>query len=573
VEADAPHQEKGFEPPEGGVTMGKITLVASVSLACLLSTATIALAADPGTEDPNNWPQYHRTSNAWRFSPLAQINKDNVSKLSVAWIAQGGDITMGIQETPLAIDGVIYSITSGNRVAALDGRTGQELWSYEPKLDPLTRKVLFSPYSRGVAVGHGMVFIGTVDGRGIALDQKTGKLQWETQLTDFANCQGCNFTSPPVVAGDILTFGSTAGELATQGKIFGVEAKTGKKVWEFNTIKNDPNSWPGESGKYGGGAWMPGTYDAETGTVFYGTGNPGKDFFNADRAGDNLYTDSVVALDPKTGQLKWYRQEIKQDVWDYDSPYEVMLFKKDGKDVIVHLNKSGYVFVLDKNDGKIENIWPFSNFKNFVKDIDKKTGELIGRLELPIDQETLICPSPLEGRSWNSGAYSPQSGLWYNNVLDLCVYLKPVVQKDDPKDYGTFHSGSNDFGRLVMAPDARKPGRLDARDPFTGERKWTYEMDIPGFASVLTRGGGLVFNGDPLGVLRAFDADTGNVLWSFNTGSGMRSGIISYAVNGEQYILVPSGWGSYAALFLPQLFPEMAKVPAASTLIAFKLSK
>jgi alcohol dehydrogenase (cytochrome c) len=159
------------------------------------------------------------------------------------------------------------------------------------------------------------------------------------------------------------------------------------------------------------------------------------------------------------------------------------------------------------------------------------------------------------------------------NVLDLCVYLKPVVQKDDPKDYGTFHSGSNDFGRLVMAPDARKPGRLDARDPFTGERKWTYEMDIPGFASVLTTGGGLVFNGDPLGVLRAFDADTGNVLWSFNTGSGMRSAIISYAVNGEQYILVPSGWGSYAALFLPQLFPEMAKVPAASTLIAFKLSK
>ena len=146
--------------------MRKTSLAASLGLACLLSTATIALAADPGTEEPNNWPQYNRTANAWRYSPLDQINKENVGKLSVAWIAQGGDITMGIQETPIVIDGVIYSITSGNKVAALDGKTGQQLWSFEPKLDPLTKKVLFAPYSRGVAVGHGMVFIGTVDGRG-----------------------------------------------------------------------------------------------------------------------------------------------------------------------------------------------------------------------------------------------------------------------------------------------------------------------------------------------------------------------------------------------------------------------
>jgi alcohol dehydrogenase (cytochrome c) len=323
----------------------------------------------------------------------------------------------------------------------------------------------------------------------------------------------------------------------------------------------------------GGGAWMPGTYDAETNTVFYGTGNPGKDFINSERQGDNLYTDSIVALDPKTGQLKWYRQEIKQDVWDYDSPYEVVLFKKDGKDLIVHMNKSGYAFVLDKKDGSIENIWPISDVKNFVKDIDKKTGELIGRVELPMNQETLICPSTFGGRSWNSGAYNPKTGLWYNNVLDFCGYLKPVAQKDDPKDYGTGHIGANDFGRLAMAPDGRKPGRLDANDPFTGKRKWTVEMDVPGFASVLTTGGGLVFNGDPMGILRAYDADTGKVLWNFNTGSGMRAGIVSYAVDGEQYILVPSGWGSYAALLLPALFPQLEKMPAASALIAFKLPK
>jgi alcohol dehydrogenase (cytochrome c) len=158
-------------------------------------------------------------------------------------------------------------------------------------------------------------------------------------------------------------------------------------------------------------------------------------------------------------------------------------------------------------------------------------------------------------------------------VLDFCGYLKPVDQKVDPKDYGTGHAGSNDFGRLVMAPDGRKPGRLSANDPITGERKWSYEMDVPGFACVLTTAGGLVFNGDPMGKLQAFDADTGKVLWSFNTGSGMRGGIVSYAVDSEQYILVPSGWGSYAALLMPALLPQLEKVPAASTLIAFKVSK
>jgi alcohol dehydrogenase (cytochrome c) len=260
----------------------------------LLFAVGVAAAADspaPGAEDPNNWPQYHRTYNGWRYSPLDQVNKANVGKLKVAWIHQGGDITHGIQETPIVIDGVVYSITAGNRVAALDATTGKEIWRYQPKLDPITKKILFAPYSRGVAVGRGKVFIGTVDGRGIAVDQKTGRELWQAQLTDPANCHGCNFTSPPVLAGEVLTFGSTAGDLAAAGKIYGVEADSGKKLWEFETIKQDPASWPGESGKYGGGgAWLPGSYDPQTNLVYYGTGNPGKDFVGADREGDNLYT-------------------------------------------------------------------------------------------------------------------------------------------------------------------------------------------------------------------------------------------------------------------------------------------
>lgn len=532
-----------------------------------------AQAQDPGTENPNDWPQYHRTTNGWRYSPLDQINKSNIGKLKVAWIAHGTDITHGIQQTPIVVDGIVYSITANNVVAAIDGKTGRKIWIHEPKLDPLVKKVLFAPYSRGVAVGHGKVFVATVDGRGVALDQKTGKEVWQTQITDFANCHGCNFTSPPVIAGDVLTFGSTAGELATAGRIYGLDANTGQKLWAFETIKQDAKSWPGESGKFGGGgAWLPGTFDPETNTVFYGTGNPSKDFFAADRVGDNLYTDSIVALDPKTGSLKWHRQEIKHDVWDYDSAYEVMLFKKGGKDVIVHPHKSGFVFVLDKANGNIENIWRLSETINFVKDIDKKTGELIGRNDPPPGKDTLICPSAFGARSWNPGSYSPKTNLWYTAAYEFCGTIKPMEQKSDPKDYGTAHIGSESFGDLRLV-QGYKPGRIDARDPFTGERKWTYEMDIPSFASMLATAGGLVFTGDPLGMLRALDADNGQVLWSFNTGSGMRSGIVSYAVEGEQYILVPSGWGSYAAILLPPLFPSLSQVPAASTLIAFKVEK
>ena len=541
----------------------------------LLFAVGVAAAADsptPGTEDPNNWPQYHRTYNGWRYSPLDQVNKANVGKLKVAWIHQGGDITHGIQETPIVIDGVVYSITAGNRVAALDATTGKEIWRYQPKLDPITKKILFAPYSRGVAVGRGKVFIGTVDGRGIAVDQKTGRELWQAQLTDPANCHGCNFTSPPVLAGEVLTFGSTAGDLAAAGKIYGVEADSGKKLWEFETIKQDPASWPGESGKYGGGgAWLPGSYDPQTNLVYYGTGNPGKDFVGADREGDNLYTDSVIALDPKFGTLKWYRQEIKHDVWDYDSAYEVLLFNKGDRNLIVHLNKSGFVFVLNENTGNVENIWRLSDSLNFAKGIDSKTGELIGRIDPPIGKTTLICPSAFGARSWNAGAYNPKTGLWYVNAMEFCGALTPVEQKTDPKDYGTAHIGSEDFGKLQKLP-GHVPGRLDARDPITGDRKWTYEMDIPSFGSVLTTGGGLVFNGDPLGIVRAFDADDGKVLWSFNTGSGLRSGLVSYAVDGKQYILVPSGWGSYAAILLPPLFSELENVPGASTLIAFTLA-
>ena len=541
--------------------------------AAILLNAGIAFAqVSAGSEDPNNWPQYHRTSNGWRYSPLDQINKDNLKNLKVAWIYQAGDITGGMMETPIVIDGIIYSMTAGTRVAAIDGKTGKEVWHYELKLNPVLSKLPGTASSRGVTVGLDKVFIATLDGRGIALDRQTGKQVWSVQLTDLdRQCASCIFTAPPTLANGVLVFGSAVAEIASSGKLYGVDPQSGKTFWVFDVIKKDSESWSDEeAAKYGGGgAWLPGSYDVETDTVYYGTSNPAADAWGEDRKGDNLYTNSVLALEPKTGRLKWYRQEIEHDLWDYDSAYETLLIKRNEKDLVVHLNKSGFVFVMDKNNGKLENVWPLVETYNFAEGFDPKTGKMINRNDPEPGKQGLFCPSQWGGRSWNHGAYNPKTGLWYTNVLELCDSGTPVPQKADPHDYGVIRGGLKDFTHVKV--EGKSAGRLDARDPVTGERKWTYEMSVPLMGSVLTTGGGLVFNGDPFGTVRAFDADTGKILWSFNTGSGLHSGIVSYAINGKQYILVPSGWGSFAALVMPVVFPELANLPTASTLIAFSL--
>ena len=222
--------EKRIRTHAFGVAAATVLFVQGLSIAT-------SNAAGPGSDDPDNWPQYHRTHNAWRFSPLTQINRGNVKQLKVAWIHQPGDITHGIQATPLAIDGVIYYVSAFNGVHALDGATGKAIWQYKPKLDPAVTQLVFPAWSRGVAVAHGRVYLGTLDGRGIALDQKTGQEIWSTQLTRFKGCHGCNFTSPPVVAGDVLTFGATGGDLAQSGDIYGVDAHTGRLLWTFAAIE------------------------------------------------------------------------------------------------------------------------------------------------------------------------------------------------------------------------------------------------------------------------------------------------------------------------------------------------
>ena len=259
------------------------------------------LSAD---KEPHNWLQYFRTYNAWRYSPLDQVNRSNVRRLVPVWTFQTGDIQGGLQCTPLVADGVMYISTSWNRVYALDAATGRKIWHYIYE-KPKQIASAYAPWNRGVALGHGLVFLGTLDNHLLALDAKTGREVWNVNVEDVGQC-GCNITGAPLVVKDKVIVGVTGGDSAHRGYINAFDAKTGKQVWRFWTIPGpgEPghDTWKGDSWKYGGGSsWLTGSYDPETNLIHWGIGNPAADFYGAPRRGANLYTDSTVALDADTG--------------------------------------------------------------------------------------------------------------------------------------------------------------------------------------------------------------------------------------------------------------------------------
>lgn len=545
-------------------TLMKVGAALGASLLALAPTVTLANDAD--------WPKYHRTDDAWRYSPLDQITPETIKDLKVAWIHQPGDIQHGLQATPIIVDGVVYYVGPNNNVYAVDGASGETLWHYKPDLDPIVRRVFYQAASRGVTVGHGHVYLGTLDGRFIALDQETGKVVWSRQITILEDCYGCLFSSPPQLAGDILYGGTTGGDQPQRGKIHAVNALTGEHAWTFDTINDDQASWPGDSGDVGGGgAWMPGVYDEKRDAIIIGTSNAAPDFFGAIRKGDNLYTATVLAIDAPTGELNWHHQEVPHDVWDYDSAYEAVTIEHEGEDVIFHLNKGGYVSVLKKENGEVVNVWPLAENINWVTGVDPNTGELIGRNEPVEGQEQLMCPYLLGARSWNHGAYSPDTGLWYTNAMEVCNRIIAAPQNHEEIGLAGLYLGVSML-EAVDPPGTKASARLDARDPITGEVKWTVDYEMPGLGSVLATAGGVVFNGDVRGVVHAYDDETGEEIWSFNTGSGIRSGIVSYAADGKQYLLVPSGLGSHAPGFMASAFPDIAGLPGGAALIAFALN-
>jgi len=527
------------------------------------------VAAD---KEPHNWLSYARTYDSQRYSPLEQVNRANVRRLVPVWSFQTGDVQGGMQCNPLVADGVMYITSSWNKVFALDAATGKKLWHYFYE-KPKKIAELFGPWNRGVALGYGLVFMGTLDNHLVALDAKTGREVWNVNIEDVAQC-GCNITGAPLVVKDKVIVGVTGGDAAHRGYINAFDVKTGKQAWRFWTIPGpgEPGheTWSGDSWKYGGGSsWMTGSYDPDLNLVYWGVGNPAADFYGDSRKGANLYTDSIVALDPDTGKLKWYHQQIPHDVWDWDTAYESVLLNLDyrgqKRKLLLNVNKGGYVYVNDRTDGKFVSAWPLVENLNWIKGIDEE-GNLVGRNEPPVGQPVLICPSIGGGRSWNHGAFSPKTGWFYTTGIEWCQTV--TARKEEPKEGQPFFGG--EF--VLKAPlKGKAGGHLGAYDPITGKQQWIYRYKYPLLASVLATGGGLILTGDPEGDFFALDAASGKKLWSFATGSGLRGSPISYAVKGRQYIATPTGWGSAVAGLMPQLWPETEHFQSGSTLFVFAL--
>ncbi len=559
-------------PTQFSVFAGRMLLALVVASTSLTGGEVDAKRLNAAEEEPQNWLTYYGTYKSWRYSPLKQITRSNIVDLRPVWAFESGMTDGGMQSAPIVVDGIMYVATAWNHVFALDAATGRQIWRYEhpePEQIPGT----YGTWNRGVAVAYGLVYIGTLDNYIVALDRETGQEVWRVEVEDAKQC-GCNITSAPLVVKDIVVTGVTGGDSAHRGYINAFDAKTGRHRWRFWAIPGpgEPGheTWKGDSWQYGGGStWITGTYDPELDLLYWAVGNPAADFYGDDREGDNLYTDSVVALDPDTGELRWHYQQIPHDVWDYDTAYELVLLdlevEGEVRKTVLNPSKSGHVWLLDRTNGEFLGAWPLVEASNWVERIGPN-GELIGRNDPPIGETTFICPAIGGGRSWNHGAYSPDTGLFYSTGLEWCQTL--TVRKEEPQEGLPFFGGEFE---MAHPKDRDAYSHLGAYDPVTGARKWRYEHKYPLLASQLATAGGLVFTGDATGRFFALDADTGRELWSFRTGSGHRGSAVTYSVGGRQYIATPSGWGSALAGLTTQLWPEIADLPTGSSIFVFAL--
>ena len=513
------------------------------------------------TSEPENWLTYYGTYDAQRHSGLDQINKDNVKRLSAAWVFQAGSVglhsgssTYSFEASPLVVDGVMFVSGPEGKLWAIDGKTGEELWRYR-HASPYDVSLCCGNVNRGVAVGHGKVYLYTLNAHLIALDAQTGDLVYDVINGDVR--AGESGTVAPLIVKDMVIVGSSGGEFGLRGHLDAFDAQTGERRWRCYTVPKpgEPGSetWPddGEAWQRGGAnCWVTPSYDPELELLFQGTGNPAPDFDGGVREGDNLYTDSTIAVDVNTGEIRWHYQFTPHDLWDYDSTMENVLFDApDGRKLLAHADKNGYFFVLDRTNGELVRVFPF---------VDRITwGDISpdGKVTPKVypDEEGVpvhFWPGPAGGKEWTHMAYSPNTGLIYVPVQE--VGATATRRRREFKESIPY------WGAGVAVDLDDHYGFVAAIDPLTGEEKWRWRNEYPMCASTLTTAGGLVFQGTPTGEFVALDEETGEKLWSFQCGSGHHSSPMSYSIDGRQYVAVPTGWGGWVEGFLPGLLGAAA---------------
>ena len=500
-------------------------------------------------KDANNFLHTNANYANSRYYPAKQINTTNVAKLRPTFTFQT-EVLESMETAPVVVDGTMYITTSYNHVYAIDPVTGKQKWHYKHKMGPVTTYCC-GPNNRGVAISGDHVFMGTLDAKLVALEAKTGKLVWETQIADPE--LGYSETMAPVAVNGRILIGTNGGEYGIRGFVKSFDAKDGKLQWTFYTIpeKGHEGVWAvndasgrnmhrdiaGEKEQLakqggdfyktlGGGVWMTPAVDLETNTAFFVVGNPSPDLYGAERPGDNLYTDSIVAVDLNTGKYKWHYQYVAHDVWDVDAVSPVILTEakdKNGKmvKVAIHGGKTGFVYVHDRATGELIRL-------------SEPMVPIDGMWTLPTKEGAKMMLGANGGVEWSPMAINPVSRMVFAANL-----LQPMTYHVEASKYpgGKLWLG----GAFKTIPSEKQSGRLSAVNLDTGKVAWKFDTDEPLIGGVLATAGGLVFNGEANGLFRAFDAKNGKKLWEYQTGAGVNAPPVSYTIKGKQYIAVAAG--------------------------------
>jgi PQQ-dependent dehydrogenase (methanol/ethanol family) len=525
-------------------------------------------------KDSGNWLTNGRTYSEQRFSPLDKINTETVKQLGLAWYLDL-DTSRGQEATPLVVDGVMYSTSAWSKVQAVDAATGKQLWQYDPRVPGETGvRACCDVVNRGVAAWNGRVYVGTLDGRLVAIDALTGKEAWSVVTVD----QSKRYTitgAPRIVKGKVL-IGNGGAEFGVRGYISAYDAETGKLVWRFYTVPGDPSkpfesptlkqivsTWSGEWWKQGGGGtvWDSVAYDPELDLLYIGTGNgsPWNQRVRSANTGDNLFLSSIVALRPDTGEYVWHYQETPGDEWDYTATQHIVLadLTIDGKPrkVLMQAPKSGFFYVLDRTNGKLISAEPYATL-NWAKGVDLATGRPNvdpNAYYSKTGKPWLAIPGPYGAHNWQPMSYSPQTGLVYIPALDTgFAYL-------DQPDFVPYALGFNTGINGAAASMPQDPvvkaqvlasvhGYLKAWDPVAKKEVWHVQHEGNWNGGVLSTAGGLVFQGNAAGEFGAYGAKDGAPLWSFPAQTGIIAAPMTYAVGGAQYVAVVAGWGGAVPL-------------------------
>jgi alcohol dehydrogenase (cytochrome c) len=538
-------------------------MIRRVLLFVVIAAATLH-AQQPVTSDrllraeqePHNWLTYSGSYKSQRYSTLDQITPANVKNLELQWVFQVRSLGLNdkFEATPLVVDGVMYTVSPPNDVVALDALTGRVFWRYNHNVVPAAR-VCCGRVNRGVAILGDRVFMGTIDGRVVALNAKTGEVVWNVALGRPE--AGYSVTVAPLVVKDKLILGPAGGEYGIRGFIVALDPKDGHEIWRFNTVPSpgEPGSetWSGDAWMRGGAPiWTTGSYDPELNLTYWGVGNPGPDWNGDGRPGDNLYSDSVVALDPDTGKLKWHYQFTPHDEFDYDSTQVPVLadlqWRGRLRKVMLWANRNGLWYVLDRTTGEFLQGKPFTKV-NWLNEFDAKGRP--DKILHPTPEGTLVYPNNQGATNWYSPSYSPRTGFFYIPTWadTFSIYRKTPGSDSVKYTEGQMFTGAFPMMTIpVLVPNPtndRLPqdgyGAIQAFDPKTGERKWEFKMNDVTDSGVLSTASDLVFAGGREGYFFALDAKTGTLLWKSMLGGQVASGPMSYSVNGKQYVAVSAG--------------------------------